>query len=232
MKTHFTSIDHFFRGAFSVDIVIITYNNNDLHFLLEKKSETPFENTFGLPGSLILPNENTDQAINTICKKAVGINQFYTKQLRAFSDIDRHPLGRVISFAYYGLIPFEKAKINDTKNYKWVKISNITELPYDHNKIVNHVIKRFKKGLLRHPNVFELMAEEFTLSEVIHVYETTFNRKIDHSNFGKQIKTSELIEPLEKKRGNSNKTGRPAQLYKFNKTKYKVNKKDKIQFNF
>ena len=38
----------------------------------------------------------------------IGTNEFYKKQLKAFSDVNRHPMGRVISFAYYGLIPFKK----------------------------------------------------------------------------------------------------------------------------
>jgi 8-oxo-dGTP diphosphatase len=232
MSSTFTSIDHFFRGAFSVDIVIFTYNKGEILFLLEKKKEHPYTGSYGLPGKLILPNENTDQAINCLCLETIGLNNFYIKQLNAFSDIDRHPLGRVISFSYYGLIPF--ADLNEIENdsIKWISINKIPKLAYDHNKIINHVIKRFKKGLLRHPNVFELLPETFTLSELIEIYEIAFERKIDHSNFGKQVKASDLIESTDKKRDNSNKAGRPAQLYFFNKAKYNKNKKDKIQFNF
>lgn len=231
MQTHYTSIDHFFRGAFSVDLAVITFHEGKLKLLLEEKTEHPFENTFGLPGNLILANENTDAAIDGISSKLLGTSDFYKKQLRAFSDVDRHPLGRVITFVYYGLIPYDSIKQSKSKKLKWVSIHQIPELPYDHNKIVNHIIKRFKKGLNRHPNVFHLMPYEFTLTELIQIYEITFDKKIDHSNFGKQVKNSELIEPLSKVKSQGNKTGRPPQLYKFNQSKYKV-RQERIQFNF
>lgn len=232
MNEQFTSIDHFFRGAFSIDLVLLSFDKGELKVLLERKTQKPYADSFGLPGDLILPNENTDIAIENLSKRLIGTNHFYKKQLRAFSDVGRHPLGRVITFAYYGLIPFQKVELNSSANLKWICIQKIPQLPYDHNDILTHVLNRFRKGLLRHPNVFELLPKEFTISDIIQIYELAFNRKLDPSNFGKQVKSSKLIEPLNKYREQENKTGRPPLLFRFNQNKYKSNKQEKIQFNF
>lgn len=225
------SIDHFFRGAFSTNIVLFTFVDGELRFLLEEKEEVPFQDTLSLPGRLILPNEDTDSALNSLLKSLLGTEDFYKKQLRAFSDLGRHPLGRVISISYYGLIPFEKLVLPLPKTLSWHPIYKVPALSYDHNKILNIALWRFKKGLLRHPNVFELLPTEFTISEVITIYEQAFDKKVDASNFGKQVKNSNLILDLGKFK-KTNIKGRPSKLFSFNRDKYRSHSIDKVQFNF
>lgn len=228
----FNSVDYFFRGAFSIDIVIISYYSKNLYILLQQKEEAPFQGKLGLPGKLILPNEDTDLALDNFLIQLIGINNFYKKQLNAFSEIGRHPLGRVVSFSYYGLIPFEQLSQSLSSKLSWHKLNAIPTLCYDHNHILNQILIRFRKGLLRHPIVFEFLPKEFTIPDIIQIYEQAFAQKVDASNFGKQIKNSKLIHPLGKFRKDSHHYGRPAKLYQFNKAAYKKRKKDRIQFNF
>ena len=231
-KAFSNSIDHFFRGAFSVDIVLITFHSGKLKILLQEKDETLFDQELGLPGKLILPNEDTDKAMDNLLDSLIGKSDFYKKQLRAFSEIGRHPLGRVITFAYYGLIPYEQLQAALPAQLSWHIIDDVPKLIYDHDQILSTVLKRFKKGLLRHPTVFEILPKEFSISDVISIYEQAFAKKLDASNFGKQIKKSELVYSLEKYRENSTNTGRPPKLYSFDKMKYKGVQKDRILFNF
>ena len=37
------NIEHFFRGAFSVDIVLISFHNQSLKLLLQKKKDLPIK---------------------------------------------------------------------------------------------------------------------------------------------------------------------------------------------
>ena len=224
-------VDHFFRGAFSIDLVLITYHEGHLKLLLQKKDEEPFKGFPGLPGKLILPNESTEKAAKELAKELIDNDKFYTKQLNAFSEVDRHPLGRVVTFAFYGLIPFNKTPVALPAHLSWHTFDDIPKLSYDHNKILKTVLKRFKKGLLRHPTVFELLNKEFLLPDVINIYEQAFDQKVDAPNFRKQIRKSELIVPLGKYHHQAHAIGRPAEYYTFRKDKYKQ-MKDRVQFNF
>lgn len=225
------TVDHFFRGAFSVDLVLITYHEGHLKLLLQKKDEEPFKDFPGLPGKLILPNEPTEKAVRELAHELIGCDTFYTKQLNAFSDVDRHPLGRVVTFAFYGLIPYNQTPAELPGHLSWHTFDDIPQLSYDHNKILKTVLKRFKKGLLRHPTVFELLNDEFLLPDVINIYEQAFNQKVDAPNFRKQIRKSHLIVPLGKYHHQAHTIGRPAEYYTFQKDKYKQ-MKDRVQFNF
>ncbi|MFT5228286.1 MAG: 8-oxo-dGTP diphosphatase [Litorivivens sp.] len=223
------SLDHFFRAAFSVDIVLITFHEKKLKILLQRKDAIPFENEWGLPGQLILPNEDTDQAIEKLMTSLVSHCSFYKKQLATFSDLGRHPLGRVVTFAYYGLVPYERLEQHISSETKWCEITNLPDLIIDHIQIVNAVIKRFRKGLLRHPIVFHTLSDKFILSEIIAVYEQAFNKKLDVRNFRKKLLASGLVIPLGENQKSASTNGRPAQLYAMNSIKKDI--KDKIRFD-
>ena len=206
--------------------------NGRIYLLLQKKDEYPNQDDLGLPGKIILPNEETSIALDKLLQKLIGTTEFYKKQLNAFSDVARHPLGRVVSLTYYGLIPFEKLSNPVSSKLEWHLLDEIPQLCYDHNKIVEMIINRFRKGLLRHPRVFEFLPKEFTLSDIINIYKQAFDTVIDASNFGKQIIKSNLIKPLNKLRKDAHDFGRPAKLYEFNKSNDFNPSKNKVHFNF
>jgi 8-oxo-dGTP diphosphatase len=227
-----TPLEHFFRGAFSVDLALFTFHEGKVKILLQVKDEEPFKNQLGLPGNLILPNEDTDVAIENLCLSLLNKSDFYKKQLRAFSELGRHPLGRVITITYYALISYERLPKELAENLSWHSIDAVPKLSYDHNNILKSVMRRFRKGLLRHPTAFELLPEEFIISDLIRIYEHVFGKKVDAPNFRKQIKRSELIKATGKFEASKNKIGKPSQLYTFDKASYLGHKKDRVQFNF
>ena len=226
------SLDSFFRGAFSIDIVLITYHEKRLKILIQDKKGIPFDDELGLPGKLILPNEDADKALDKFMTSLIGHCDFYKKQLRTFSEIGRHPLGRIITFAYYGLIPYEKLSQEISKEVRWCDIDSLPELSLDHNHIVREVLKRFKKGLVRHPIVFNTLSSKFILPEIIAVYEQTFKQDLDAPNFRKKILSSGLVRPLGEFRKTTKGIGRPAELYTMNSLENKKSLKDRIHFNF
>ena len=225
------TIDHFFRGAFSIDLVLLTFFDDELQVFIQVKDDIPVKGDLGLPGRLILPNENSDEAIHEMIIEITNQEDLYRKQLQTFSAIDRHPLGRIVTFSYYALLPEDKRKFVNMDNAKWCKLSELPELCLDHKEILKSAINRFRKGLTRHPLVFQLLAKEFTIAEIKCIYESAFSIQIDHSNFARVIKKSKLLEASNKTRKSLLNKGRPSQLYKFKPTK-KIAFKEKIHFNF
>jgi len=225
-------VDHFFRGAFSIDMVLITFVEDELKVMLQEKIEPPHEGQLGLPGKLILPNEDTDQAMNDFMLDLIGTNKFYKKQLKAFSDVNRHPLGRVISFAYYGLIPQEQFTEPLAEGLSWHNAYEVSGLCFDHDRILKSVLKRFRKGLLRHPTVFEILPEKFILSDVKRIYELAFDKELDSPNFRKLIRKSDLIHPTGEIKHEKDFIGRPPRYYSFNRERYLGEFKERIHFYF
>ncbi|NND95554.1 MAG: hypothetical protein HKN45_11885 [Flavobacteriales bacterium] len=226
-----SDLDLFFRAAFSIDLVLFAYIKGNLKLLLVNKEETSPHHQKGLPGMLIFPNEDTDQAIIKLSAKYIGTTDFYHKQLRAFTEVGRHPEGRVITIAYYGLISVDKLSDDIEENQSWYNVDDLPPLTYDHEKIIKVARHKFCKGLLRHPTVFELLPEHFVLSDMIRIYEQAFRRKLDSPNFRRQARDSGLITPIGEKKSAEGQLGRRPQLYTTVAKSSKARIKESIGFN-
>lgn len=214
-------------------MVLITYLDGSLKILLQKKTEEPFVGQWGLPGQLILPNEVTDEALISMMSRVIGESDFYFKQLQAFTELGRHPLGRVITVAYYGLIPAVKVSSLVGDELAWRNLDEVPALSYDHNSIIEVALRHFRKGLLRHPTVFELLPEQFIISDMIAIYEQALERKIDSPNFRKQVRKSPWINSIgEKLTDQEGKLGRKPHLHEFDKEAYRKEWQNRLSLKF
>ena len=223
---------HFFNGAFSVDIVLIAYLDGSLKFLLQKKQDYPLVNEWGLPGELILPEQDTEKAIDDLLIKDIGHADVYKSNLRAFSELNRHPLGRIITIAFYGLIRFDKVPAKLPTNLRWVDLDVNYELTLDHNHILEEAKKAFKENLIQKPVVFNLLPKKFIISDLIKIYEIAFEKKVDVANFRKRIVSSKMIRSTGEFKQRYKSHGRPAEYYTYEGLTKTKSEKESILFNF
>jgi hypothetical protein len=83
----------------------------------------------------------------------------------------------------------------------------------DHRRILATAIARLRAKLKYRPVVFELMAQEFTLTEIQRTVEAISGRHLHKQNFRRLVESAALVEPtgeLSLATG-----GRPAALYRF-----------------
>lgn len=226
------AIDHFFKGAFSIDVVLFTYIDNQIKFLLQKKQDHPIENEWGLPGKLISPNQDTDEAVQEMMEEMLGKTEFYKRQLKTFSELDRHPLGRIITIAFYGLIANDVYPKKLKPNLKWVNLEGEYDLTLDHNKILEEAKIELKDSLMWKPDVFHLLPKKFVFADLIEVYRILFNKNIDVANFRKKVLASKLVKPTGEFKPRYKSHGRPAEYFIYSpKSKQKI-EKDGDFFNF
>ncbi len=200
----------------ATDVVIFTIKNKKLQVLLIKMKKKPFTNQWACPGGLVKPTESVDASARKQLKTKTGLQNVYLEQLYTFGKVKRDPSGRVVSVAYFALIPNAKLKLKTTKEYadiKWFAVNKLPKLAYDHAQIIKTAIERLKAKLTYTNIVYGLMPKEFTLSELQNIYEIILNRKLDKRNFRKKILGLKLVKKLNKqKRGEAH---RPADLYTF-----------------
>jgi hypothetical protein len=84
---------------------------------------------------------------------------------------------------------------------------------FDHRRILATAIARLRAKLKYRPVVFELMPEEFTLTELQCTVEAISGRHLHKQNFRRLVETAALVEPTGE---TSTATGgRPAALFRF-----------------
>jgi len=212
--------DKFFSYSFSLDCVIFGLQNGEINVLLIKRAMEPFLGQFAIPGDLVYPDEDLPQAAGRILSELTHLEDIELHQGQTFGDPDRHPQGRVITNAFYSLV-----RMNDVdavadswaEEVEWAPVKNVTQLAFDHNKILKSTYELLCQKLRREPICFDLLPEKFTLLELQNLYEYALNEKYDKANFRKKIKPLPLINLKEKQQ---NVKHRPANLYKFDRVEF------------
>ncbi|MBK8192365.1 MAG: NUDIX hydrolase [Lewinellaceae bacterium] len=227
-----SEVESFFKSAFSVDNVIFGFDGGDLKVLLIQRGAAPYKGKWALPGDLVYPNEDLDTAAERVLEQLTGLRGVYLEQVKAFGAVDRHPLGRVITIAYFSLIKISDYTVTPAsfaQSAKWHAVNKVVELAFDHNEILDSCLRRLRRKVRMTPIGFELLPPKFTLTELQHLYEAILiqpkdkkgkngNKGIDKRNFRKKILSTNLLHDLnEVQEGVAH---RPAKLYQFDRSKY------------
>jgi 8-oxo-dGTP diphosphatase len=201
--------------AVTVDIVIFTIEGDDLKVLLIQRDRAPFASLWALPGGFVEMDESLRRAAWRELREETGVHAAFLEQLGAFGHPDRDPRERVISVAYYALIPLDRLEIqaaSDARDARLFSTKALPDLAFDHAKIVRRAHQRLKDKLDDALVPLQLAPQSFTLSELQHVFELILGSSLDKRNFRKKIQALNLVEAT----GDEKRTGphRPAKLYR------------------
>ena len=215
------------KTAVSVDCVIFGYNDLELSVLQIECNMPPYEGMMSLLGDIVKNNETLDQAANRILFEISGLNNIYLEQVHSFSAPDRHPLGRVISVAYYALVKTDTIALEDkaNKDLKWIPIRKIDEMAFDHRKILDICLDSLKRTIRNRPIGFNLLPKKFTLIQLQRLYEVILEIELDKRNFRRKLQATDLLIDLGETQ--SQVSHRPAKLYSFDFDKYELLRKEK-----
>jgi ADP-ribose pyrophosphatase YjhB (NUDIX family) len=198
----------------TVDIVLFTIRDRRLQLLLIKRLAKPFSNRYALPGGFVLENESVEAAAVRELREETGVDKVYLEQLYTFGDPKRDPRGRVITVAYYALVPHTQSLHagTDAADAAWFPVSGLPPLAFDHKQIVEYAHMRIRNKL-DYTNVgFELLPPKFTLTDLQLVHEAILGQSLDKRNFRRKITQQGIVKPIDE----WVQTGRkPAQLYRF-----------------
>jgi len=215
----------------SVDCVVFGFEKNSLEVLLIKRKGNPEKGSWALPGGFVLKTEALDEAAVRILEETSNVKNIYLEQVHTFSDINRFPLRRVISVAYFALINPEKHFLKpgiDTTDAKWFEVNGDIAFPFDHESIFAKALNQLRQRVRNKPIGFELLPERFSLTQLQNLYECILGESLDKRNFRKRILGLKMLIPLND--FEKDVAHRAARLYKFDFKTYQVLKNKGFNF--
>ena len=210
------------RPALTVDCVIFGYQfEAGLRILLIQRGSEPFRGKWALPGGFIEMEEDLERAALRELEEETGVRDVFIEQLYTFGKPGRDPRGRVISVAYFALVNSEAHPVtaaSDADSAAWFPFSDLPPLAFDHAEILDMAMERLRAKVRYQPIGFELLPEQFTLSQLQQLYESILGvGELNKRNFRHRIKNMSVLEAVGRQEGVAH---RPAMLYRFNKTRY------------
>lgn len=209
------ALEDYPRPSVTVDVIIFTLRDGDLQVLLIRRKHPPFRGMWAIPGGFVGIGESLEKAALRELEEETSVHDVYLEQLYTFGDVDRDPRGRVITVAYFALVPATAIRPDagsDAAEARWWSIYDLPPLAFDHADILVYALQRLRYKLEYTALGFELLPEAFTLSELQAAYEIVLGEELDKRNFRRKILSAGIIEEIGKYRTGE---GRPARLYRF-----------------
>lgn len=197
-----------------IRVVIFSLKSDHLQTLLAPSNPSDNSNFWEIPGAVLIENKPLEDTVSQCLSKYIGLHKAYLEQLYTYGDPDRGYPAHVLSIVYFSLIPADAFTMNNASHVsaRWFPIDNLPALCADHEEILQYALRRLRYKLEYTAVGFELLPENFSLSELQHTYEMILGENLDKRNFRRRILDANIIEPTEQQRMGE---GRPARLFRY-----------------
>jgi 8-oxo-dGTP diphosphatase len=127
------------RPSVTVDVVVFSLVANDLQVLLVKRKHPPYAGIWAIPGGFVRPDESLTAAALRELAEETAVTDVYIEQLYTFGAPERDPRTRVITVAYFALVPHEAIRPrpgDDAAETQWFSLAALPSLAFDHEEII------------------------------------------------------------------------------------------------
>ena len=217
----------------AVDVVVFTILGGRLNVLLVRRGGPPFRGRWAIPGGFVEESEPLEDAARRELAEETGVAGVFLEQLYTFGDPARDPRGRVVTVAYVALLRHAPPRLraaSDAAEARWHPARDLPPLAFDHRRILGTALDRLRNKLEWTTMGFQLLPEEFTLSELQRVYEAILDKRIDKRNFRRKMALLDVVRPAG--RWSTSGGRRPARLYSFAAERFEKLRDKGILFPF
>ena len=141
--------------AVATDCVIFGYEGTGLKILLIERGGEPFRGCWAFPGGFLEIDEDAATGARRELHEETGLALDSLEQLCTFSAVNRDPRERVISIAYFTLIPLEGCRVkggDDARRAAWFPLDELPPLAFDHAEILQVAMDRLREKIQLYPD--------------------------------------------------------------------------------
>jgi 8-oxo-dGTP diphosphatase len=193
-----------------------------LSVLLWERAMEPQRGAWSLPGGQLRHDEDMVSSVRRQLAEKVDLRELtHLEQLAVFSDPNRVPGPRTIASTFLGLVP-SPATPELPSDTRWHPVSALPPMAFDHGPMITHAHARLV-AKMSYTNIgFALSPREFTLSTLRDIYAAALGHQVDPTNLQRVLGRRGVITPTGTTARSGRSGGRPAALYRFTDSTYRV----------
>ena len=211
--------------AVTVDIVLLSVVESQLHVLLIERADRTHRGMWALPGGFKKPDETLDEAARRELLEETSVSApGHLAQFRSYGDPGRDPRGNVVTVAYLAAVtPLDSRTVaggGDASRAAVVAVDDVIHgrrtLAFDHARIVRDAVDHIADQIDRTPIALGFLGTTFTITDIRRVHEAVLGRPLDAANFRRRLLSVDrpIIEPTDRLSTSGADGGRPATLYR------------------
>lgn len=199
--------------AVTADIALFTIRDGRFQLLLIERGKPPFLGRLALPGGFLHPDEDAETAARRELfeETALDAGSGHLEQLRSYSTPDRDPRQRVVTVAFWAILPALEPVHGgtDARAARFVPVEDLEadiaaaaiagpggHLAFDHDRIVTDAISRARSKLEYTTFAARFCPSEFTMTDLRLVYEAVWGTELEPANFRRKVEGIEgFIQP-------------------------------------
>lgn len=192
-----------YECTIAVECCVFGFQDNALKIMLVKRSIEPFKDYWLLPGGAMEEGKTLSESVYQVLNRLTGMDEMPIEQVASYSEVNRHPIKRVVSVSFYALVKPEnhpvipKSYISDIK---WYALDALPRLGFDHDRLLADALKKLRENLRENLVFGELLPDRFTLKELQELYESILGETLDRRNFRKKILQMDILVPTNEKK--------------------------------
>ncbi|GFG49114.1 NUDIX domain-containing protein [Mycolicibacterium agri] len=196
--------------------------NPQLSVLLWERARDPERGRWSLPGGRLRDDEDMTSSVRRQLAEKVDLRELaHLEQLAVFSDPHRVPGVRTIASTFLGLVP-SPATPELPPDTRWHPVSALPPMAFDHGLMVENARTRLV-AKMSYTNIgFALAPREFALSTLRDIYCAALGYQVDATNLQRVLARRGVIVPTGTTARSGRSGGRPAALYRFTESAYRV----------
>jgi 8-oxo-dGTP diphosphatase len=220
------------RPSVAVDLILMSVVEGAPAALLVRRHEHPHLGAWALPGGFVGVDESLDAAARRLLASKARMDDAYVEQLYTFGAVDRDPRTRIISVAYFALLPPARfaAALKAAPELTLAELvvpwpgeaggpveacsadGEALPLAFDHADMLGLAVLRLRGKLDYSGVAFALLPDRFTLRALQDVHEAILGTRLNKPAFRRRMLDSGRLEATgERETGAS---FRPAELYR------------------
>ncbi len=190
--------DGYHRPSVATDICVFNVKDNKLRVLLIVRGDATLRGYWALPGGFLRENETLEECAERELMEETNVRDIKLNQFGTYSALKRDPRERVISIAYYALIPDPDLAESlrrihagtDAAGIEWFSPKRLPELAFDHRHIIKDAVAAIlHKFVCEKTAALTIASSGFTAQQLQEAYNCLAPKPInDYSNFMKLIR--------------------------------------------
>lgn len=220
------------RPSLAVDLILMSVVRGKPAALLIRRDEHPHLGRWALPGGFVAIDESLDAAARRVLATKARMADAYIEQLYTFGAVGRDPRTRIVSVAYFALLPPASfaAALRTSPDLTLAELAvpwtgaagsgiearsadgDPLALAFDHADMLGLAMLRLRGKLDYSDVAFALLPERFTLRALQDVHEAILGVALNKPAFRRRLLDTGKLEPTgERETGSS---FRPAELFR------------------